>query len=707
MTLFDLDSASATTVAAVPPVTALEVDFPALMIGRVAEQESWRKEVHRPATHTHKWWAQRLGSVFRGVLASAVTASADEAEGVYTSASRFENLVVFDPFAGSGTTLVEAAKFGAGVVGYDINPVATLVQRQAVAGWDSDGLAEAFNTVEKSSRAEIDEFHINHRGETVLYYFWVALAGCPDCDAEVELFSSHVFAKHAYAKKYPIARATCPSCHAVATIDLQSEDCIVCESCGGTVELAGPVTGQKMVCPSGHSNRVVDSLGGEIPAYRQYTKMVLGFDGSKRYEPIDDFDRSLYKRASAKLRACRTELVLPSGVLEDGYNTRQALRWGFESWEQFFNDRQLLSLGLLGRAVSELDCQPAHREALIALFSGVLEFNNLFCSFKGEGTGAVRHMFSHHVLKPERTPLEAHPWGTPSSSGSFSTLFKSRIERALEYKVSPHDIVLAGGEARRVFGLGEPLARRVVDTWPLDGCLQDEALIRCGSSSDTVLPSGSVDLIITDPPFMDNVHYSELADFFHAWLVPLEPFDGYPGTGSTRSGDEVQSVDAESFGRAIGAVWRECARVLRDDGLLAFTFHQSKIEGWLELVSALKEARFVVTSVQPVKAEMSTAAPKAGAREPSNLDSIVVCRKAATISEALLPRSVDDVSGRAVDRLNALVEGGITVGATDRRSVIWGSVLSMATYVGQTLTLTELESEARRAVARDGGDVGS
>ena len=63
----------------------------------------------------------------------------------------------------------------------------------------------------------------------------------------------------------------------------------------------------------------------------------------------------------------------------------------------------------------------------------------MFCSFKGEGTGAVRHMFSHYVLKPERTPLEAHPWGTPASSGSFSTLFQSRLLRAQVYKLAPTD----------------------------------------------------------------------------------------------------------------------------------------------------------------------------------------------------------------------------------------------------------------------------
>ena len=62
----------------VPPLTALETDFPIEDVSLLAEKESWRKEVHRPATHTHKWWAQRLGSVFRSILLGAVSTDADD-----------------------------------------------------------------------------------------------------------------------------------------------------------------------------------------------------------------------------------------------------------------------------------------------------------------------------------------------------------------------------------------------------------------------------------------------------------------------------------------------------------------------------------------------------------------------------------------------------------------------------------------------------
>src|SRR5262249_23575349 len=187
-----------------------------------------------------------------------------------------------------------------------------------------------------------------------------------------------------------------------------------------------------------------------------YAKLVLGAGGRKRYEVITDFDLRVYRECSELLGAAGPRLVLPRGQLEDGQNTRQAIRWGYTTWRQFFNDRQLYSLRLLAAAIRGLPEGEPEREAIAALFSGTLEFNNMFCSFKGEGTGAVRHMFSHHVLKPERTPLEAHPWGTPASSGSFSTLYRARLLRAHAYKTFPTDQVLSDEGVRRIGGVSPP-----------------------------------------------------------------------------------------------------------------------------------------------------------------------------------------------------------------------------------------------------------
>lgn len=680
----------------VPPVSALEDGFPAGELSRIAEHESWRKEVHRPATSTHKWWAKRLGTVFRGILTAAVAENGPAALTAYGSPSRLDGLTVFDPFAGSGTTVVEAAKLGAAVVGWDINPVATLVQRQAVQPWDALKLEHAYRLVEEQSRPEIDRVHQAETGEPVLYYFWVAVAACPACHVDVRLFSSHVFSQHAYPSRIPVAQVVCPVCLdiMVGRYDFSSMLC-----CNGHIVLRqGAVTRSTMTCRKGHTSKVLDALEGQAPSHEMYAKLVLGSDGKKRYEGVTDFDRALYAECSRLLQEHAPELVLPRGELAHGENTRQALRWGFRRWGQFFNNRQLYSLGLLAAAIRDLEGLESEREALLALFSGTLEFNNLFCSFKGEGTGAVRHMFSHHILKPERTPLEAHPWGTPASSGSFSTLFQSRLLRAHAYKRAPTDLVLRDGRVERLQGLSLPIERAVVQVWPESGLPVGAVYLRTGDSSSTDLPDASVDLIVTDPPYMDNVHYSELADFFHAWLRELVPFPGYPSQeGTTRAPGEVQSPSPGGFESAIVRVFQECARVLKNEGLMAFTFHQARIAGWVAVMRALANAGFVVTALQPGKGEMATSVTKNGT-EPSSLDTIIVCRKR---SSALRQLPTDPIQAAQIGdrRLDQLRSAAIEVGSGDVRSVVRGHVLAGFTADPEAIDIDELAQLADHLAA--------
>src|SRR5206468_3370079 len=115
------------------------------------------------------------------------------------------------------------------------------------------------------------------------------------------------------------------------------------------------------------------------------------------------------------------------------------------------------------------------------------------------------------------------------------------------------------------------------------------------------------------PPFFDNVHYSQLADFFYVWQRHILGADGVRTDETTRSPEEVQQREADQFEVRLGAVWRECRRALRDDGLLIFTYHHSRPEGWRCMLRALTDARFRIAAVHPIKSEMSLATPKAQA----------------------------------------------------------------------------------------------
>ena len=90
----------------------------------LAERESWRKEVYRPVYHVHKWWANRLGSIFRGIILGALLPKEEDLKETFYSRHDFRDVSIFDPFMGSGTTVGEAHKLGCVALGRDINPVA-------------------------------------------------------------------------------------------------------------------------------------------------------------------------------------------------------------------------------------------------------------------------------------------------------------------------------------------------------------------------------------------------------------------------------------------------------------------------------------------------------------------------------------------------------------------------------------------------------
>lgn len=86
-------------------VRLIETDtFSFEFLSRIAERESWRKEIHRSIYHVHEWWAKRLGSVFRGILLGTMLPQASDLAAEFYRLHPFSNEAVFDPFMGSGAT---------------------------------------------------------------------------------------------------------------------------------------------------------------------------------------------------------------------------------------------------------------------------------------------------------------------------------------------------------------------------------------------------------------------------------------------------------------------------------------------------------------------------------------------------------------------------------------------------------------------------
>jgi adenine-specific DNA methylase len=145
-------------------------------------------------------------------------------------------------------------------------------------------------------------------------------------------------------------------------------------------------------------------------------------------------------------------------------------------------------------------------------------------------------------------------------------------------------------------------------------------------------PDGSITAVVVDPPYYDNVQYSELADYFYVWLSRtighLEPLwylsDLCPNDDEgvanverekqkvrDRHGREPTAGEAKAAAHAYyEAVMRrtfaECRRVLRPDGVLTVMFTHTKQAAWVALATAIRDAGFTVTASWPVATESTT-----------------------------------------------------------------------------------------------------
>ena len=639
-----------------------ENNFPIEKIGIIAERESWRKEINRPIYHIHKWWAQRLGSVFRAMLLYLMHPDKDTWEEFYKIQDK-NDFIILDPFMGSGTTIGEAIKLGAKAVGCDINPISTFLVRQELTGVSYADLWMEYYKLQMSVANEIQEYYVTENPQTgikipVLYYFWVKVVFTEEGE-EIPLLSSYVFAKNAYAAKKPLAAILCPNCWNIFRGIYNSTDCI-CPHCGHKFNpQKGPCKVTTVMDKCGKEHKIRDLIpDGKTIKEKMFAMLALDEYGKKQYLPIRQFDLDLYQRASERLS--EVEELLPTFEVKPGFNTDQARSYNYFYWRDFFNHRQLLCLSKLLSAIMGIENETV-REQFLCLFSSTLEFNNMFCSYKGEGTGAVRPIFSNHILKPERMPLENSVWGMPESSGCFSTLFNSRLVKAKHYLDNPFEIKVdsSTGKCTKVVA-SHSINVQMACTWE-DLASGKDVLILNGDSASLPIPDGSIDFVVTDPPYFDFIHYSELSDFFYAWLAPVL-YEKYPyfSNDTSRRKNEVQQTEAAEFSRMLCRVYKDSYRVLKEEGKLAFSFHHSRAEGWAAIASAICEAGFYVDEIFPIHAELMASTPKAGAKEPISLDAMIICTK------AIRNDTCAQAKKRARMFIDKLEKSGKTISKTDR-----------------------------------------
>ena len=305
---------------------------------------------------------------------------------------------------------------------------------------------------------------------------------------------------------------------------------------------------------------------------------------------------------------------------------------GFTHWWTMFNPRQLLVHAQLLKAIAEVGGYDwAVREYVLGAFQNYLR-NQCVLAFWHINKDHFVPAMSNNNFHPKSTLIEVGVF-SPMGYGPWASCTPALLD-AREWAMQPWEAVSAESLKRKDEALGSGISGKSEKVFPGDPVL--EVPLHQGSSTDLAqLGTGSLDLVITDPPFGGLLHYSELADFFYVWLR-LVLKDKYPAIyGPEYTPKSLEAVanrarepeDPDGFyQRLLTQCWREAHRLLKPSGILAFTFHHSEDEPWVAVLESLFDAGYYLEATYPIRSDETKGEGEFGSKT-IEYDIIHVCRK--------------------------------------------------------------------------------
>ena len=589
--------------------------------------------------------ARRRGERFKGQAYSYPRAfghvpGRDDVQWLQTvlGARALTTTAVLDPTAGGGSIPFEALRLGARTVANDLNPVSTLIMRATIE-WPS-----AYGAALKSAFDDLSRRFVRAREERLALYFppepesnaiptnylWARTVTCPYCDGLVPLSPNWRLAPDGTGVRLRPDCAAGPGTPGrICTFEIVAS---------AKEQFPGTVARGDGHCPYGDCGRVID--GDEIKAQAQAGRMgeqlfavvykrrepgkILksGKHGRDKWvrgyrppRPEDDNDADIRTKLAEKLSEWEALDIVPSERFPEDSNDTRPIQYGMPLWRDLFSPRQLLCHGTsvevfremldADRAEGRLDDVRQAAYGYLALALDKLRDYNSRMTHWHVGREVVagtfdRHDFSFKWSYVEMAPLVVglgYDWAIKQTAKCIKEL----INLIHPEQVPTGDLLDAA----------EPKSARSASPPPVT--------ITC-KSADSLdhLADGSIDAVVMDPPYYDNVMYAELSDFFYVWLKRTaghlfpELFRrqftdkeneavANPAKFSGQTG--ARALAGKDYQARMAAIFAECRRVLKPDGIMTLMFTHKATGAWDALTTGLIEAGFAITASWPINTE--------------------------------------------------------------------------------------------------------
>lgn len=544
--------------------------------------------------------------------------------------------IVLDPTAGGGSIPFESLRLGFPIVANDLNPVATLIQKATYEFPLKHGreVLLEFNRIAKRflELAEprfLNIFAPEPEDAQVLGYLWARTIRCPHCEGLVPLSPNWRLAPDGTGARMLPENGKGPgdtTRHVRFTIVSKAKE-----------QSPGTVSGGDATCPFDDCRRLIagDHIKAEAQAGRMgeqlYTvvfkkKLITGHTkagkpkekwvrGYRAPRPEDDVSQVVAEALAQKLPDWEAMDMVPTERVPADINDDRPIQYGMPLWRDLFSPRQLLGHGTAVEVFRELideekasgrwnECTAAAFCYLSCSLDKLRDYNSRMSRWHVNREVMVntfdRHDFAFKWSYAEMAPLIVglgYDWAIEQTAKCIGEL-----------------VALTRPDAGTT---ASPQGEFNFDGAPAFTPPPVTLTCKSGDCLDHIADA-SIDAVVMDPPYYDNVMYAELSDFFYVWLKRTAGYiypelfrraltdkenEAVANPAKFKGEKGAKALAGRDYQQRMAAIFTEMRRVLKPDGIMTLMFTHKATGAWDALTKGLMEAGFAITASWPINTE--------------------------------------------------------------------------------------------------------
>ena len=647
---------------------------------------------------------------------------------------RHQTLPIYDPFAGGGSIPLEAQRLGLKAIASDLNPVAVLINKalielpskfknQSPVNPETDRIGMTVGVGKKKQRLpwrgasclanDIRYYGAWTREEaykrighlypkaklpdgsdaTVIAWLWARTVPCPNpaCGVQMPLLKTFQL-----SKKGNNAHWIKP----VVDYEAKRVSFVVQKHSNGVLE-GGTVDRNSAVCIACNNAAPLSYVREQARVGNMGEQMTaIVAEGDRRRLYVSPTDEHIQAAISAE------PAWQPRGNLPNQAMNLRVQGYGITHWHQLFTKRQLLAMTTFSDLIADV-------RQMVRQDSGNDEYADAVCTYLVLAIGReadmcsscdrwhnsgekVTGVFGRQVIGMIWDFAESNPFSNSTGNWMAHIEWIAKVVERLSTDVN-------SGTARQ-------------------------------ADASTTIHTQDAPIIVTDPPYYDNIGYADLSDFFYTWLRPLLR-DVYPDlfTGILTPKEEEMIATKFRFenprqrfedllNKTLKLIRERCSPEFPSSIFYAYKQQEEEREGrastgWETMLSAIVSAGFQIVGTWPMRTELSARSRAMGSNVLAS-SVILVCRPrpddASTATRGEFSNALDKELPVALDQLTQkghIAPTDLAQAAIGPGMQIYSRYSRVETISGEPVSVRDALIAINRAIAdydeRQEGDLDS